>query len=209
MERVVYLQKQKGYNAKRDAMEDLNLFIDKLNQKHIGAYRQLYEQFYKSLVAYASVISLSDEAAEDIVQDLFTALWEGSAKFSSFLSFKSYIYTYVRNASLNYLKHSMVEDAYVQSRELEWENPEDHEEEIEQEERFRLLLLSIEKLPIRMRKVLVLAMEGKKNKEIAEILHVSVDTVKTQKMRAFVKLKDDLGGWILLLLFYIYYVSES
>lgn len=183
-------------------MENMDLFLEGINQKQIGAYRQLYDQFYKSLVAYASVISLSDDAAEDIVQDLFTSLWEGHAVFSSYHSFKSYVYTYVRNASLNYLKHGMVEEAYAQSRELEWENPEDREAEIEEEERIRLLLLSIEKLPIGMRKVVLLAMEGKKNKEVAEILQVSVDTVKTQKMRAFVKLKDDLGGVLPLLFFY-------
>lgn len=184
------------------------MFLDQLNRKQVGAFRQLYDQYYQSLVAYASMITLSDEAAEDIVQDLFYSLWEGHATFASYSSFKSYIYTYVRNTSLNYLKHNMVEEAYVQSREAEWENPNERDETAEQEERNRHLMLAIDKLPARMKEVLLLTMEGKKNKEIAKVLQVSVDTVKTQKMRALARLKEDLGGWFLWLLF-SYYCSIS
>ena len=185
-------------------MGTLDLFLDQLNRKQVGAYKQLYDRYYKSLVAYASMIALSDEAAEDIVQDLFYSLWEGHATFASYSAFKVYIYTHVRNASLNYLKHNMVEEAYAQSHEAEWENPDERDETAEQEERYRRLMLAIDDLPARMREVLLLTMEGKKNKEIAEALQVSVDTVKTQKMRALAKLKEDLGGWLLWLLFSYY-----
>lgn len=45
--------------------------IAQINAKDIKGFRTLYEQVYPMLVSYVSEIILSDEAAEDIVQDLF------------------------------------------------------------------------------------------------------------------------------------------
>lgn len=79
--------------------------IAQINAKDIKGFRTLYEQVYPMLVSYVSEIILSDEAAEDIVQDLFVYIWESDVTFPSFSAFRSYLYTYVRNTALDYLKH--------------------------------------------------------------------------------------------------------
>ena len=50
-----------------------------------------------------------------------------------------------------------------------------------EEETFRILSEAIEKLPTQMRAIMQLALEGKKNAEIAERLNVSPETVHTLK----------------------------
>jgi len=74
-----------------------------------------------------------------------------------------------------------------------------------EEETFRLLLSEIRKLPEASQEIMILALNGLKNPEIAEELGISVNTVKTQKKIAYAKLKDKLGphmGMMLLLILF-------
>lgn len=142
------------------------------------------------LVSYVSEIILSDEAAEDIVQDLFVYIWESDVTFPSFSAFRSYLYTYVRNTALDYLKHQHIEQDYANKMSEMPEMPDD--DELNQEEEYRKLFALIDELPEQCRKVFLMALDGKKNKEIADALQISVVTVKTQKMRAMQKIKKHL-----------------
>ena len=69
------------------------------------------------------------------------------------------------------------------------------------EEIYRQLFLAIDKLPPRQREVFLLCMEGKKNKEIAELLQISAETVKMQKRRAISRLREQLAPMALALLY--------
>lgn len=106
--------------------------------------------------------------------------------FRSLASFRVYLYNSVRNASLDYLKHKDVEGNYLQKM-LDSHSTtfrmEEEEEGFFSEEVYRQLLQTIDALPDRCKEVLMY-MEGKKNEEIATALHVSLETVKTQKKRA-------------------------
>ena len=63
---------------------------------------------------------------------------------------------------------------------------------------------AIDKLPDQMRAIMRLAMEGKKNGEIAEYLNVSVETVHTLKKIAYKKLRIYLKDYYyFLILFYL------
>ena len=69
---------------------------------------------------------------------------------------------------------------------------EDIEDVIFTEEVFIKLFESIDKLSQRQREILKLNMEGKKLIEIADILNITYETVKTQKKRAINALKKSL-----------------
>lgn len=79
-----------------------------------AAFRLLYKNYYKALVCYAITIVGDSESAEDIVQELFSTIWEKKMLFRSLASFRAYLYNSVRNASLDYLKHKDVEGSYLQ-----------------------------------------------------------------------------------------------
>ena len=55
---------------------------------------------------------------------------------------------------------------------------------------YRMLLEMVESLPQRQREVFMLAMEGRRNAEIAEQLEISLNTVKVLKRRALTTLKE-------------------
>ena len=157
----------------------------------------LYDDYYKALVVYAMKFVTDITASEDIVQEMFSRLYERKPEFDSIYSLRSYIYNMVRNLSLDWLRHKKVEDAYlknvVQKTEV-YSLAETGEEEMFDEEVYRQLADFFNKLPPRQHEIILLAIEGKKNMEIAEILGVKVGTVKTQKMRALHTLRKNFDA---------------
>jgi RNA polymerase sigma-70 factor (ECF subfamily) len=69
------------------------------------------------------------------------------------------------------------------------------------EEIYNQLFAAIDRLPERQREVLLLTMEKRKVKEIAELMSISINSVKTQKQRAMETLRKALNNtqWLLLL----------
>jgi RNA polymerase sigma-70 factor (ECF subfamily) len=61
-----------------------------------------------------------------------------------------------------------------------------------EEETFNLLLAEIKNLPESAREIMILALNGLRNQEIADELNISINTVKTQKKIAYSKLKQKL-----------------
>lgn len=178
--------------------------IKQINKLDATAFRLLYKTYYKALVCYALQMVEDSDSAEDIVQELFSTIWEKKMPFQSLASFKAYLYNSVRNASLDYLKHKDVEGSYLQKM-IDMHpdycgNEEEEEEGFFKEEVYRQLLLTLDSLPNRCREVFLLYMEGNTNEEIANALHVSLETVKTQKKRAMSFLRKKLGPYHFLLL---------
>ena len=77
------------------------------------------------------------------------------------------------------------------------------EQDLQEEEIRRLLYREIDGLPEKMREIFLMYMDGRKNEEIASILQISVETVKTQKKRAVKQIKSKLGS-----LFYFFSIFE-
>ena len=95
-------------------MTNNEISIEQINKLDAAAFRLLYKNYYKALVCYAITIVGDSESAEDIVQELFSTIWEKKMFFRSLASFRVYLYNSVRNASLDYLKHKDVEGNYLQ-----------------------------------------------------------------------------------------------
>lgn len=98
-------------------------------------------------------------------------------------SFPEILYKAVKNSCLNTIRHQGVKDRYaeVALHEEELESFWDH---ILETELFELLLGVFNELPPACREVYHLSLEGKKHEEIAEILQITVNTVKKHKNNA-------------------------
>jgi RNA polymerase sigma-70 factor (family 1) len=167
--------------------------IKQINEKNPDAFRILYQTYYKALVYYTMQQIDSLEAAEDIVQELFISIWEKNLQFSNDTSFRVYLYNSIRNSSINYIRHKEVEANYQKLNALI--ASEEVEEEIHfifEDNIYKELFRIIDDLPKRSREVLLLLMEGKKVKEVAESLNITVETVKTHKKRAILFIRKHL-----------------
>lgn len=159
-----------------------------------SAYRQLFEQYYQRLVVFAHKYLEDLDSARDVVQDLFVDLYESRLGMSIQTSLKSYLYSAVRNRCLNKVKHEQVKQKHrnLSGREANVLDPglEELMDAVELEAKVHEIVSS---LPERCRQIYIMSrVDGKRNKEIAEELNLSIRTVETQISKALKSLKESL-----------------
>ncbi len=170
-----------------------NKFISYFKNGDKKAFRQVFDSNFNALCAFAYGYLREQSAVEDLVQDAFISLWEKHGDFDHINTIKAFLYTAVRNKCLNYLKHNIVRQKNEDALIAELESGQSFESRVIEEETFNKLSLEIRKLPESAQKIMLLALNGLSNPEIADELDISVNTVKTQKKIAYSKLKDKLS----------------
>lgn len=165
----------------------------------------LYKSFYKALYSYARRLTGGEEQAKDIVQEVFFKTWKQRTKFETEVALRVYLYNAVRNESLNYIEHRHIEQDGKQALVMkmrEMKTDENGELLLHKEEVYRMLFEAIDSLPQKQREIFLLSMKGKKNSEIAQMMNISINTVKSQKKSGMEKLRSQLSPEALLILFF-------
>ncbi|WP_034917767.1 RNA polymerase sigma factor [Gillisia sp. CAL575] len=175
---------------------ELNLILERLKKNDKKAFQKVFESFYPRLVSYSYKFTYNQEVSEDLVQEAFIYLWENIDSLIIEKSLQAYLFTMVRNRSLNHLKKIKVTDAnYLIDISISLSN--DFQEETFSElERGQLLLKAegiLNCLPEKMQEIFKLkVMHNFSYKEIAEEMDISINTVKTQLKRANFKIESAL-----------------
>lgn len=159
---------------------------------------ELYDCFYDELVLWADTILNDMGEAEDLVQDFFVRLWE--RKLNENLvgeSVRSYLYVSVRNMAVRKLKNQSrvrcIPDISVVEK--VWED-----EDVMHDEMIDHVLKALDVLPPRSREVLVYVhLKNMKYAEVAELLGISVATVKTLLVRSLKTLRNIVSDTFFLL----------
>lgn len=178
-----------------------NVLFEALKRKEHDAYKQLFDEHYAGLVHFAEYLLCNEDEAEDIVQGIYADLYAHIAEMPIIKNMKAYMFTEAKNRCMNRLKHLQIEDTYCQLM-LETERYITSETEIsENDERLQRVYAAIEKLPQQTKAIFRrCVMDGLKYKEVAEEMHISVNTVNTHMSRAYKFLRAELGGTFILFL---------
>lgn len=178
--------------------------IAAVNQKDQQGWELFYDRYYTALCSFVANILKQQEDVEDLVQDIYIAIWEGNRTFTNIKELTNYLYRACYNNALLYIRNHQLHDTILDS--LRQKSEEEDEEEIlyalaVKEEIIRQLYIYIEELPVEQRHIILLRIEGHSWEEIAESLGVSMNTIKTQRSRSFKFLRKKLGNsayWALL-----------
>lgn len=127
--------------------------------------------------------------------------WEKRADFDDIHKVKGYLYTVVRNACFNILRHEKVSREYQRKYVEELEDESLFEEHVIEQETYLLVRNAVEQLPPQMRRIIRYSLEGLNNTQIAEELGIGEGTVKSLKQTAYRKLREQLKGCFYVLLF--------
>ncbi len=183
-------------------MENDIFLLKQLAKGNSIVFKRLFEAYYHPLHGFAKKFINNNDICNDIVQESFVGLWSKRKEISNPNAIKSYLYSSVRYASLNFLRNEEIksrncEQILILSLDCYYEDS------LLEEEVHAQIYKAIKELSPQARKVIVLAMNGSKNAEIAEDLGISVNTVKTLKKRGYKFLRKSLKGisWIFLFLF--------
>ena len=181
-----------------DISEDL--WLKQLSDGDEKAYRRLFDQYYSSLVMFARSFLKNDVLVEDVVQDVIYDFWMQRQSLSKVISIKAWLYAAVRNRCLNDLEHDKVVRKYLDKVKLV--DDEFILQQMIEEEVYLSLKNSIDALPGKIKEVYKLILVGKNNKEIAFLLNLSEDAVKSYRKRGKQILKISLGNLWTLVVFY-------
>ncbi len=159
-----------------------------------GLFRNYFEPLSRLAMKYIGDFDNS----KDVVHEVFMAFWQKFDSLPEDTRYKSYLFTAVRNKSLNYLrdkkKHLDIQDA-------ELHISAESGTSLETEELVREINYALNLLPDRCRQVFELSRyEGLKYSQIAERLEISVKTVEAQMSKALRLMREHLKDFLVLLI---------
>jgi RNA polymerase sigma-70 factor (ECF subfamily) len=159
----------------------------KIQGGDIREFERLFVKYYQPLCHQANKILRDMDTSEDIVQEFFYNFWKNRESFSPKLSLNAYLYQSIRNNALHYLQHLAVRETYTQHilNDIEKTIPSENQENIEIQELNNVINATLKKMPERCSTIFRMnRFEGKKYREIAEILSISVKTVEADMGKA-------------------------
>ncbi len=169
---------------------DLEAFVGDLQKGDEKAFRILFDEFYVALCLFAVRFMEDREAAADIVQEAFLKYWDRHADFDNYYKIKSFLYVGVRHACLNLLRTKQVKLEITED--IAMDSDEFFQDQVMEEEAYRVFYRAIEHLPPQMRSVIKYVLEGLKNAEVAQKMGVSENAVHAYKKEAYKRLKDTM-----------------
>ncbi|MBX6330212.1 MAG: RNA polymerase sigma-70 factor [Gemmatimonadaceae bacterium] len=170
------------------------LWLARIARGDTDAFEALFRAFYDRLRDFAEMFLRSRHTAEEIVDDVFLALWAGRDTLRVKGSVASYLYVAVRNRALGFLHRRKLEQRYVDQVERERggaadDGRNDVEETVRMNELFARAQAAIDALPDRSRETYLLYYQhGLSYVEIAQGMGVSVRTVENQLARSVKRL---------------------
>ena len=173
------------------------------NQPTTLDFTQIYQEYYSRILRYLERLTGDREDARDLVQEVFLKVDQGLTKFEGRSSLSTWIYRIATNASHDRFRSASFQKGKKQTLTDEFieENKEDAnvwtgeketsaDQQLEGKEMSSCINKYIYDLNEDYQKVLVLSdYEGLKNKEIASVLGITLDTVKIRIHRGRVQLK--------------------
>jgi RNA polymerase sigma-70 factor (family 1) len=163
-------------------------------------FEELYARYRIKLIRFVYSNIRSMPIAEEIVQEVFTNIWERKSVIVIDKKFSSYIYSAVRYITLDYIKAYKLADAYSQNilKNGDSLNNNITADHIDYKELQEAIHKNTKLLPKRARAVFELSrMRYYTNKEIACQLNISTETVKYHIAFALKFMRANLKDYML------------
>ena len=175
--------------------------IDAIGRGDVSAMELLYDRYSRPFFSLAYRVTASKQAAEDLVQAAFLAIWQNRTSYSREVgSVRSWLYSIMHYRVIDYLRRQRSRSKW---REIPWEEVEFDEdlfvspdpwEETWRSEQVALIREALQSLSEEQRRAIELAyFEGLTREEIAERCGIPVGTVKSRLRLGLLHLKHALS----------------
>lgn len=191
---------------KSDHFDNEADLVQSLSKGDIIAFNQLFRKYSGLLYrfAYGYLKSVSD--AEELVQDVFTKIWEKHSELRSDLSFRSYLFTIAFNDIRKFFRTKARHSEYL--NESLFENADhDTSQTINYNSLLSYVRDLVDQLPEKRKEIFVRSrFDGQSIKEISKEMNISHKTVENQISLALKSLrknltKEDVGLCLFFFLF--------
>lgn len=173
--------------------------ISRIQERDATAFETLFARYSEAIRRHAARMVRDENAAEDIVQEVFLRVWTCAEQWNNQGEFRAWLFTIARNLALNHLR--TVQRRRQQSLEIPADEIDDDGDEsfssipswlidtaslkpdamLEQAERYELLQRLVDELPEEKREVFQLFYESEMSlREVAVTLGIAEGTVKSR-----------------------------
>lgn len=159
-----------------------------------AAFRELVREHGALLARFAASFERDRVARQDLVQDILLAVWQALPAFRGDASLKTYVIGIAHRRCASHVMRAVAQPRH-EALDDDWADqqpgPEQMAQLSQQQER---LLGAVRDLPLGQRQLVLLALEGMRYDEIADLLGISVGNVGVRLNRAKAALKEQLEG---------------
>jgi len=160
---------------------------------NLSEFEQVFREQYSRLYYYANDFVHDDEAARDIVSDVFTAIWNERSRMKP-STLPAYLMTSIRNQSINYLRKNAGRESFEPSEAMASLMADSEEDLSNLDERLNHLQHTLSQLPDKTRFVIEECYyRDKKYSEVAREMGITPDGVKKHIVKAFRLLRASFG----------------
>ena len=179
-----------------DNAGDQRFILNELQKGNERAFDTIFKQYYKPLCQFSFSFIKDQDAAENLIQEVFVKLWEKRENLTNIDNLLSYLMGMVRNQSIDFLRKEKTNSKIYNK--LKPESSENTtEEQISKNEFEEKLLKSILNLPERCRTAIEMSrFDGFSNKEIAQKMEISVKGVEALIGRSLKLLRSELQEFL-------------
>jgi len=157
---------------------------------HHGAFEALVKRYHSRLLAFCRHMLGSNEDAEDVLQEVFTASFRAICADEREINVRPWLYRIARNRCLNHLRRP--QDAGQESMDVfEREAGATTADTVHRREEFRQVLADVQDLPETQRTALLLReIDALTYEQIAVAMETTVPSVKSLLVRARISLAE-------------------
>jgi RNA polymerase sigma-70 factor (family 1) len=180
--------------------------VHRLSKGNLLAFNTLYKEYSGRLYRFAFGYLKSEAEAEELVQEVFTMIWEKRDNLNEELSFKSFLFTISFNIIRKHFRTKSYFSEYLK-KETGTDLDMQTSHEITYNSLHQYITELVNKLPERRREIFIKSrFNGLTVKEIADEMKISHKTVENQLTDAlkFIRTnlnKENISGILFLFLF--------
>jgi RNA polymerase sigma-70 factor (ECF subfamily) len=159
-----------------------------------NSFKEIYLLYKPVLQSFVFRYVKNQADSEEIVQDVFTGIWEQRQNLKEDLSFRSFVFTITKNKIIDYFRKTKIEKLYKNyiSNYIE-EIQENTQRKIQNNDLSHTITRAIDLLPEKRKAIFILSKKFELSRsEIASFLNISENTVKNQLQEAIQFLRENL-----------------
>jgi RNA polymerase sigma-70 factor (ECF subfamily) len=156
---------------------------------------RLLHEYDRPLKRLASSYERDPAKQQDLVQDIWLAVWQALPRFRDECSERTFVFRIAHNRAVSHVDHWQRRRTDVLDDDTPIADPgPDPEYSLSQQQRQERLQSAVQALPIGMRQVVVLTLEGLSNAEVADVVGISENNVAVRLTRARAALSSQLNS---------------
>ena len=184
------MPKQTGYNEA--------LLLADLRKGCVVAFEMIFKRHWEPLYRCAKSKLRSHDEAEEVIQNIFSALWE-KREHLLITNLSHYLHTALRNRILNLIREKIPQEKYWNYyRVFIPQNQDVTDQAVAFDDLNEAVQLAVSHLPAKSRQVFKLSrLEGRSNAEIADLMQVSEKTIEYHLTKSLKELRLHLKDYMI------------